>query len=388
MNIVHVVENLAIGGLEHMVISLSHWQRSCGHLVRIVCLFEAGALAATAQALGIEVVVLNKMRGFDLGAVLRMRSAVRTFRADVVHTHNAMTHYYAALACIGSGTGRLINTRHGMGPNNARARLNRLYRTSLMRTHAVVSVCEAVKSHFVQAGIVPPGKAYVIPNGVDIERLPARHPAARAALLSKLGVPSSQDVLIGIVGRLNAVKDHGTLIKAFASLRASGRQARLIVIGDGPTRSSLEALAKSLSVSRHVHCLGMRSDVERLLPALDIFALSSLSEGYSLALVEAAASALPIVATAVGGNADIVAEGSNGMLVPPSDPERLCEALAKLVDDPALRTSMGEAGRRWALEHGSIESMGAAYMALYAGEPVVAATRRGTAQVQSSHRPA
>lgn len=386
LKIVHVVESLAVGGLERVVLSLAGWQRRRGDACRIVCLFAAGALAAETEALGIELVVIGKQPGLDLQALRRLRAAIASFDADVVHTHNAMAHYYTAFATLGLGVLRMVNTRHGMGPAQAGSRLDRLYRLALAGTHAAVSVCVAGRNRFVESGTMPQSKAAVVANGVAVADIAARNMVAKARLMAELQRPADSFV-IGTVGRLNPVKDHATLLHAVSLLRLSGRTAQLVVVGDGETRAALEKLAEGLYLGQCVHFLGMRQDVAALLPAFDLFALTSISEGYSLALVEASAAALPIVATRVGGNADIVADGQTGVLIPAQDANALAAALSRLFDDASLRDQMGAQARRWALRHGTIDAMGQAYMALYNGQSVFEAEQRRSLSAHAATAP-
>ena len=374
MNIVHVVESLDVGGLERVVLALVAWQIQQGHRSRIVCLFHEGALAAQARASGIEVVAVGKRLGFDGHALRLLRAELSRNAPDVVHTHNAVTHYYTALARVGLRLRRLLNTRHGMGSLHGTSRLDRLYKAALIGTHAAVSVCQAVQTRFVDTGVIPQRKAAVVANGVAIEKITARSFAAKQQLMAQLGGREGA-VVLGTVGRLSPVKDHDNLLQALRLVKDAGRSVELVVVGDGETRPGLEALARSLGLQAQVHFLGMRQDVAALLSAFDIFVLSSISEGYSLALVEAAAAALPIVATDVGGNADIVhtvedaSAGAelqrNGLLVPAKDSPALAAALLCLADDAALRERMGAAGRAWALKHGTVDAMGRAYQRLY-----------------------
>lgn len=364
MKIVHVVESLAVGGLERVVLNLASWQCRHGHASRVVCLFHDGALADEARALGLDVVAIGKDAGFDVRALCRLRMLLRDSGADVLHTHNPMAHYYAVGAALGLGIGRVINTRHGMGPSQHASRLDRLYRMAMLRTDVAVSVCHEGRSRFVDRGVIPAAKARVIPNGIALSGIDRRSSTARESLLASLGRPSSS-VVLGTVGRVSPVKDHATLLEAVRLLHLAGRQVQLLVVGDGESRASLEALARTLTIEECVHFLGMRHDVGRLLGAMDIFALSSISEGYSLALVEAAAASLPIVATRVGGNADIVIDGVSGLLVPAKDPRSMADALLRLVDDHPLREKMGSVGREWALQNGTIDAMGQAYLGVY-----------------------
>lgn len=374
MKVVHVVETLAVGGLERVVISLAAWQHARGDACAIVCLFHEGALASEARARGIEVVAVGKAPGLDLRALGALRSTLRRLAPDVLHTHNAVAHYYAAVAAAGIGVARKINTRHGMG-RTARRRLDQLYRAALHGTDAAVAVCAAARDRFVAAGIVPASMAAVVANGAELDGITPRNVHAREALVAALGLAPTS-LLLGTVGRLSPVKDHATLLRAVQRLGRRDPPLALVVVGDGEERASIEALVVALGLQASVRLLGMRNDVGQLLAAFDCFVLSSTTEGYSLALVEAAAAGLPIVATQVGGNADIVADGVSGLLVPPRDEAALGAAIARLADDAALRERMGRAGREWALAHGSVEAMGRAYDALYRGAPGARAQRR------------
>lgn len=364
-NITHVVENLERGGLERSVIDLVRAQLARGHRCQVVCLFGRGALAVELDALGVPVQACGKRRGFDLRALLRARRAIVGHRTDVLHTHNATAHYHAVLAAIGATPACTINTRHGMGALDAGSRRERLYRLAMRWTDFVVTVCRAAKRELEQAAILPPDKLRAIPNGIRIERFAPANAQARAKLVASLGLPPRTQ-LVGTVGRLNWAKDHAGLIHAFADLRRRTPDCALVIIGDGALREELRALIDGEGLAGRVFLLGDRSDVEELLCGLDVFALSSLTEGYSIALLEACAAALPIVATEVGGNAEIVRAGSNGLLVPPRSPQALADALYALLADPAAAAVMGRAGRDWVLEEGSFTTMAARYDALHA----------------------
>lgn len=385
LDIVHVVENLERGGLERMVIDLSHAQRAAGHRVRVACLFAPGALAPELSGQGVEVFACGKRSGADLGAVLRLRRWLRDGwreggRGDrrggrhhgedaasaprIVHTHNATAHYHAALACAALPAHRLLNTRHGMGAQHPRSRKEWIYRRSLTRTDAVAAVCEAARARFAAQGVRPRGVLATVPNGIRIDAFAAADEARREALRRTLGL-SAQARIVGTVGRLNPVKDQAALLRAFARLRASRPDCALVLVGDGPLREPLQAEAVQLGIADAVRFLGDRGDVRALLPGFDLFALSSRSEGYSMALLEACVCALPIVATDVGGNREIVADGVNGRLVPAAAPEALAEALGAVLDAPERARGMGAAGRAWALAEASVERMAARYEALY-----------------------
>lgn len=364
MRIAHVVESLDIGGLEHVVVALAGAQRQRGHEVRIVCLWRRGALAERAEAAGMRVDSCEKRPGFDVRALSAMRALLRDFRPEVLHTHNPMAHYYAVAASMGLGIARTLNTRHGMGSGALSARREKLYRLALLATDHAVSVCDAARQRFVAHGVMPAGKAVVVRNGIDLARFVPRGGEAGASLRLALGLPDDA-VVFGTVGRLNEAKQQHRLLHALREVVNGGLRAALVIVGDGELRAALEAETDRLGLREQVRLLGARGDVPQLLVGMDVFVLPSRTEGYSLALVEASAAALPIIATAVGGNAEIVQDGLTGLIVPPGDDARLAEAMAALGRDAARREKLGEQARAWALREGSLDAMCDGYERLY-----------------------
>ena len=365
MDIVHFVENLERGGLERTVVDLIAAQREAGHRCRVICLYEPGLLAAELVDLGIEVEACHKGAGLDWAGMRRVRASLRRNPGAVLHTHNATAHYHAVLAAWGLPLRCVVNTRHGMVLPNAAGRKEWLYRRSMPLTDHVVSVCEAARNCLADHGVRPRHGLLVIPNGIRLERFAAATTEARAALAVELGWPHDSRI-IGTVGRLHPVKNQSQLLRALHSLRAIVPQAVLAIIGEGRMREALEGEADRLGLRDAVRFLGDRNDVPRLLTGMEAFALPSLSEGYSIALLEACAVGLPIVATDVGGNREIVRDGRNGRLVAAADTEALAVALGEVLRDRGLAERMGKAGREWVLEQGSFQTMAERYGQVYA----------------------
>ena len=366
MNITHFVENLGRGGLERMVLELVKLQHRQGHRCQVVCLYERGALASELDELGIPVTACEKRQGFDLRALARARRLIRSHATEILHTHNAVAHYQAVLATTGLNVRYVINTRHGMGGKQRSGRREWLYRRALARTHTVVTVCEAARRDAIARGIVPQEKAVVVPNGIRVESFQIANEVMHARLLQMLRCPTGTRV-IGTVGRLNWAKDQIGLIKAFHLVHERHPSIALVLVGDGELRRDLEQCAQEEGVTDAVHFLGDRNDVRALLQGFDLFVLSSVSEGYSMALLEACAVALPIVATDVGGNGEIVRDGRNGRLVPASDPRALADAMIALLQDTQGTITLGRTARTWVEQHGSLEAMAAHYERLYQG---------------------
>lgn len=364
MEIVHVVENLDRGGLERTVVDLIASQRDAGHECRVICLFKLGLLARELLASGVRVDACGKRRGLDLRALRRARALIRQSPDAVIHTHNAMAHYYAVLASLGLPVKCRINTRHGMGGRTRSGRQEWLYRQSLRGTDYAVAVCEAARQRFAADGMRPRRALLSVPNGIRLERFRPAGDVARQSLVAELELPTGSRI-IGTVGRLQPVKDHALLLRAFAKVRVQVPEAALVIVGDGPLRAALEAQAEQAGLSDAVRFMGDRHDVPRLLTGMEVFALTSTSEGYSVALLEACASSLPIVATDVGGNREIVRHGVNGRLVPSGDTAAIATALIALLRGGEQAAAMGRAGYAWAQAEASFRTMAERYHGLY-----------------------
>jgi glycosyltransferase involved in cell wall biosynthesis len=210
----------------------------------------------------------------------------------------------------------------------------------------------------------PASRIEVAYNGID----PGAPPVAADRERARREVGLAPDLfVVGTVARLDPVKDLATLIEAFAALRRGLPGAVLLIVGDGPEREHLEELARARNLSGSVLFSGHRSDARELLPALDLYANSSLTEGVSLTIVEAMAASLPVVATRVGGNPEVVLEDRSGALVAPRDAGALARALQALADDAERRRIWGVAGRRVVEERFSFERMLELYVGAYLG---------------------
>ena len=367
LRITHLVENLERGGLERVVIDLALEQTARGHAVQVICLFGLGLLAQELIDAGVPVTACHKKRGLDLRALREIRKLLRNHNTQILHSHNPVPHYYGVLASISMAGVTIGNTRHGMGnaPFNVRREL--LYRISLLRTSFVAMVCERARQNFIRHRIVGGGKAKVVPNGIRLSLFSPHTTGAHSLLAARLNLRPNALCIVN-VGRLNPVKDQATLLHAMVHVREAVGDAALVIIGGGQLQNELPILAKKLALENTVHFFGDRDDVKTLLPGFDIFVLPSLTEGYSISLLEACASALPIVATDVGGNAEIVKPGINGTLVEPRKAEALANAIIELARDSKLRQEMGKRGRDWVSANGTIEVMAQRYLNLYCGD--------------------
>lgn len=365
LGILHVVNSLDYGGLERVVCDLALQQHADGHRVRIFSICDTGGFRESLESAGVPVTVGGKRRTLDLRVLRALRHAVTAHGVEVLHTHNFVPNYYAATAMLGARHRHaIVNSCHNMGTRLSNARLRSLYRLSLRRTARVAMVGEQVHERFTADGIVDPAQAVTVLNGIPVGRFrpdDARRRAARA----QLGIAGDAPV-VGSVGRLVELKNHRLLIACMPALLAAHPATRLALIGEGPLLDELRAFAQSLGVAGQVVFAGAHADVDALLPALDIFALPSRTEGLSIALLEACAAQRAIVATAVGGNPEIIEDGVTGRLFASEDQARLCALLLELLEDGPQRQRLGDAARRWVQANASVEAMAARYREVYA----------------------
>jgi glycosyltransferase involved in cell wall biosynthesis len=225
----------------------------------------------------------------------------------------------------------------------------------------IFAVSADLRQHMIAEGL-PPDRITVVYNGVEAGREPA--PAERIEAKRALGF-QQDDVLLGTVGRLDPVKELPTMIRAVAIVRASGVRCRLAIVGSGPAASALAELSQALNLGDAVGLVGYRNDIGSMLAAFDLYLNSSIHEGVSLTLLEAMAAGLPIIATRVGGNPEVVIHGQTGLLIPPRDAQALADAIRALLRSPNHRQAMGHAARARVVEQFSVDRMVRSYHQSY-----------------------
>jgi glycosyltransferase involved in cell wall biosynthesis len=355
IRIVHVVQGLGIGGQERLVMQLSHELAARGHEPAIVVLSPGGRVREEAR--GVPIYDATRARGSDPCLVARLALLLGRLRADVVHTHNPAPLIHAIPAALMARVPRRVHTKHGV---NIYGRRSLWAARALVRcVHAVVAVSAETARVARSKERVPERRLHVVPNGVPLGAY-RRDLQERARVRAALGI-ASDAVVVGSVGRLAEEKDYPLLVRAMAPLLSGS--VRLVLVGDGEARAAVER-AIPPEKAPFVTLTGARGDVAAHLSAFDVFALSSRTEGLPLVIPEAMASALPVVATAVGGLPSSVPTDC-GVLVPACDELALRAALAALVADRTRAKEMGEAALRHALARFSIGRMTDAYEDLY-----------------------
>ena len=331
----------------------------------VFCLDAIGSLGERLRREGVDVLSFERRPGMDLRVARRMATEIRLRCLDVLHTHQYTPFFYGAIAAHLRARGpRVVFTEHGRHypdvVSTKRRWANRLILDHL--ADEVTAVCGFSASHLARQDGFSLGRITVIPNGVEVSRY-GRSPDI-ATVRRSLGLRPDRRY-IAAVARFHPVKDHPTLLRAFGECARSRPDVDLLLVGDGASRSDLERLAQSLGLGDRILFWGVRDDVAAILSAVDLFALTSLSEAASITLLEAMASDLPVVVTAVGGNPEIVRDGLDGLLVPRGDVRAAAAALGRVLDDDGLARVMGASGAERVRSHFRLERTIERYGDLY-----------------------
>jgi len=357
--ILQVIETGGAGGAETVLLEVARHLSLRGYRV-VAGVGRRAWLAERLEAAGVPVNVLRRGRRLDWRLVGQIMGVIRRERVNLVHAHLFTMNLNA---CVATRLARVpfIATYHGLGDlQGARRRLaNRIIGRLASR---VVAVSDFLRGELVNACGVAASRVVTIHNGIALDQFRSDNGSQRRAIREELGVADAW--VVGAVGGLRAVKGHLFLVEAVARLAESAPDACLLLVGEGPLRGQLEARAADLGIAGRVRFMGFRDDVPRILAALDCFALPSLSEGLSIATIEAMAAGLPVVVTASGGPSDLVRHGETGLMVPPGDASALSAAIAAVRGDPDLARRLGAAARRKA-EAFDVRSMVQKYERLY-----------------------
>ena len=347
--VTHVILQLHTGGMEKLLVEFARHADRDRFDLRFVCIGGHGQVAAEIAGCDWPVICLGYPPGLRPDLIVGLARQFAAGRADVVHTHNNVPLIYGGPAARLAGVRAVVQTRHGQAIGTT-PRHRAAFRMATLFAGRVVCVSDDAMRLSAAEG-VSRRRLAVIRNGIDTARFAYRGPAPDGPVVT--------------VGRLVPAKGIDTLLRAAVRIAPHWPGFRLEVAGDGVAYQALEALAAELGLADRVRFLGNVQDVPGLLARASALALPSLSEGISLTLLEAAARGLPIVATRVGGNPEVVEEGVTGRLVAPGDPTEMAAALMALGADPDRARAMGRAGRDRVERLFDVRRMVAEYEALY-----------------------
>ncbi len=368
--VAHVVFRFDTGGLENGVVNLINHLPAERWRHAVIALTEVTEFKRRVQVPDVEFIALNKAPGHALPLYPRLWRLFRRLRPAIVHTRN-LAALEAAVPARLAGVRVRVHGEHGRdiedldGSSLHHQRLRRLYKPCI--TH-YVALSRELERYLIDKVRVPPARITQIYNGVDSERFA---PAAPGPSCIE-GCPFSAargHWLVGSVGRMQTVKNQALLARAFLrALQLAPElrdRLRLVLVGDGAMRAELQQLLDAAGAATLAWLPGERGDVPDVMRGLNCFVLPSLAEGISNTILEAMSSALPVIATDVGGNAELVAHGRTGLIVPSAELETLAARLVQAASDPEAAARMGAEGRREVEARFSLQAMVAAYEALY-----------------------
>jgi sugar transferase (PEP-CTERM/EpsH1 system associated) len=359
IHIQHVLLSLQPGGLENGVVNVVNGLNPRRFQSSICCLKQAGEFARRIPPNRAQIHEMGLRGGNDLLLPLRLAQLFRRTKTDIVHTRNPEAFFYGFLGAKLGGVRAVIHSEHGrIFPEKPHRKL--LQRFFSRFTDRIFAVSQQLKRDLVTHIGLSAARIEVLYNGVEPNTFHGRY---RPATRRELGVRDSE-IVIGSVGRLAPVKNYAILLNAVAGLGAN-HDVSVVLVGEGPERPVLEALADRLQIRRQVRFLGHRNDVPALLDGMDIFVLPSQSEGMSNTVLEAMAAGVPVVASDAGGNTEIVRDKQDGLIFPRDDIEQLRVCLAILCDDSAYREHLGRSGYARVMQAFSIQAMIARYEELY-----------------------
>lgn len=367
--IAHVIYGLKTGGLENGLVNLINHMPAERYRHAIVCITDYSDFRQRIRQAGVECYALHKPPGKVPGFYVKIWRLLRQLRPHIVHTRN-LTALAVQVPAMFAGAPIRIHSEHGRdmidldGSNVKYQRVRRLIRPFV---HQYIALSRDLERYLGDRIGVPPERLAQIYNGVDTDLF--KPAGTRRASLPISGFAGVDTVVIGTVGRMQAVKDQLTLVRAFAhllELRPDLRaRLRLVIIGEGALRQPALNLLKRAALLDLAWLPGERADIPELMRGFDLFVLPSLAEGISNTILEAMATGLPIVATRVGGNPELVEEGHTALLVPANDPPAMAAAIEVYADDAAKRAQHGAAGRAAAEARFSLDTMVSAYMKIY-----------------------
>lgn len=362
ISVLHITFELTIGGAQQVIRQLIENMDGSKVHSEIVCIDNIiGELGETMQSQGIEIHVFNRQHGFDMTLIKGLYRLIASKKYDVIHCHQYTPYLYGLLASV-TTSAKVIFTEHGrFYPDYGTWKRKMLNPLFSLFTNKITAISKATKDALVTYENFSAGDIDVVYNGIKDY---SSYEVDAKSLKKQFNIPNDT-FLFGTISRLQPIKNQIMMINAFHQLATEDRKVHLLVVGDGEIKKDLEALVKKLSLTTKVTFTGFQTDPYRFHHIIDVFLLSSFSEGTSMTLLEAMSLSKPSVVTNVGGNPELISNEVNGYVVPSDDQEAFYLACEKLFLNVKNRKAMGENARKKFLELFSAKSMVEQYMSLY-----------------------
>jgi glycosyltransferase involved in cell wall biosynthesis len=362
LRILHVTFDMAIGGTEQVIRQLVLNLPAAEFDNEIFCIDgKIGAVGEKLQQQGIHIHRAPRKAGLDFELIKTLRQTLRSGNFDVVHCHQYTPWVYGWFAAWGCKA-KVVFTEHGrFFPDRSRGKALPLNVLMSLTTAAITAISSATRDALARYEWVAKPLVQVVYNGIQ----PLAADPGRVSMLQQaLGI-KPESVVLGTVARLDPVKNQQMMLQSFAIVSRQFPHLLLLLVGDGPSRTALEHEVARLGIDTQVRFTGFQTHVADYLALMDIYLLSSHTEGTSMTLLEAMHLQLPCVATAVGGNPEVVANNESGLLSPDNDPAAFASNIQTLLENTSLKITMGQAGKRRFEALFSVGQMVASYSRIY-----------------------
>ncbi|RQV98165.1 glycosyltransferase [bacterium] len=367
IHILYVVNGLGIGGAEKKLLDLVRHLDRRRYKIFVCSIGQSGPLEVDFKALGVEVFVFSKRNRFDMMLIYRVARLIRNCKIDLIQTTLWLADIVGAVASLLTGGGVPVisweTVTHGENDILRTQYRHVLFYKFWMRfVYKIVAVSNEIRDSLIVRRGIPASRIQVIHYGVDLKRFGR---VSESEIRRDMFRFPRNHIVIGTVARLESYK--GVVFMQKAAIELARQYANLVFhfVGDGSLRSKLEGEVRQAGMSDHIFYLGSRDDVHEIMRTFDIFVLPSLTEGLPNVILEAMASAKPVVATKVGGIPEAVIPEETGILIPPGNVNALTAAISRLINNPSLSRRMGEAGRKRAERYFSVDQEVASFEELY-----------------------
>ncbi len=362
LKILHLTHDMGIGGTEQVIKQLITGLDQAKFDCQVLCLDgQIGPLGNQLQAQGIVIDNLHRQPGFDLALIKAIRDVLRIQQVDILHCHQYTPYFYGVLAAMFTNV-RVIYTEHGRFHPDGYSWKRRVVNPLLnLATDSITTISEATRQALIHYEWFPARSIKVIYNGIRDNASDIANTKDR----SSIELPD-EAIVFGTIARLDSIKNHRMMLDSFSIVRKQRPDTRLLIVGDGPERDALNNHAQALGIESSVLFTGFQTDTPRFLAFMDVFLLSSFSEGTSMTLLEAMSFSKPCVATAVGGNIELLQHRESGLLSESGNSEDFANSMLEVLADSALKETLGRNARNVFLSKFELNYMIEAYWRLYA----------------------
>jgi sugar transferase (PEP-CTERM/EpsH1 system associated) len=363
LRILHIVHSLNTGGLERVVVDLAVYLKRKGSDQAICCLADRGNLAKSAEVNGVPLFQTNKGEGLDLLLPMRLSRIMKRGKYDLIHTHNDAGIVYGFPAASMCGIRSIVHTDHGIEPKTAsHCSLNMIKKLFMKRTSCIVAVSQDLKRTIISDSGIMNHELKVVMNGIDPCRYYGKYDTSE--IRKSVGIGRDR-FIIGHIARLVPLKNQEFLLQIIRELKNLNLPITLMAVGEGPMRKRLQELCINYEIQNEVVFLGERTDIPQLLSIMDLFVLTSITEGISITILEAMAAGIPVLASKVGGNPEIIDDSISGFLINLNEPFKWIMKAKELFDDQHMRKRIGKQAQEVIRRKFSLDVMADQYERIY-----------------------